>query len=62
MKPFTVAAALESGKYTTNSVIDTSPGSVSVGGYTIRDGGNYGAITLDKLIQNPVMLPQQKLR
>ena len=61
MKPFTVAAALESGKYTTNSVIDTSPGSVLVGGYTIRDGGNYGAITLDKLIQKSSNVASTKI-
>lgn len=61
MKPFTVAAALESGKYNTNSVIDTSPGSVSVGGYTIRDGGNYGVITLDKLIQKSSNVASTKI-
>lgn len=51
MKPFTVAAALESGKYTTSSLINTAPGNMYVGGYTIRDSGNYGAITLARLIQ-----------
>ncbi|UNU74307.1 penicillin-binding protein 2 [Moraxella nasovis] len=51
MKPFTVAAALESGKYTTSTLIDTSPGSIRIGGYSIRDAGNYGQITLAKLIQ-----------
>lgn len=63
MKPFTVAAALESGKYSTSSLINTSPGSLYVGGYTIRDSGNYGAITLAKLIQNPVtsLLPRSHL-
>ena len=61
MKPFTVAAALESGKYSTSSVIDTNPGSVLVGGYTIRDGGNYGAITLDKLIQKSSNVASTKI-
>lgn len=50
MKPFTVAAALESGRYHPNSVIATG-GHIKVAGHTIRDGGNYGAITLAKLIQ-----------
>ncbi|WP_115338080.1 peptidoglycan D,D-transpeptidase FtsI family protein [Moraxella caviae] len=51
MKPFTVAAALDSGKYSTSTLIDTSPGVLHVGGFNIRDGSNYGAITLAKLIQ-----------
>ncbi|MFC0820974.1 peptidoglycan D,D-transpeptidase FtsI family protein [Moraxella marmotae] len=61
MKPFTVAAALESGKYSTNSVINTTPGSIVVGGYTIRDGGNYGVITLDKLIQKSSNVASTKI-
>lgn len=51
VKPLTVAAALHSGRYNTNTLIDTSPGSYRLPGYTIRDGGNYGVITLAKLIQ-----------
>ena len=51
MKPLTVAMALESGKYTTNSVINTSPGSMRVGNHTIRDTHNYGALTLGGIIQ-----------
>lgn len=61
MKPFTVAAALESGKYTTDSLIDTSPGSLYIGGYTIRDSGNYGAITLAKLIQKSSNVASAKI-
>lgn len=61
MKPFTVAAALESGKYTVNSIINTSPGSIYVGGYTIRDSGNYGAITMDKLIQKSSNVASTKI-
>lgn len=51
MKPFTVAAALESGRYTVHTLIDTAPGSYRLPGFTIRDGANYGAITLAKLIE-----------
>lgn len=51
VKPFTVAAALESGKYNRHSLLDTNPGSLKVGRYTIKDGSNHGVITLDKLIQ-----------
>lgn len=62
MKPFTVAAALESGKYSVNSLIDTSPGSMYLGGgYTIRDSGDYGAITLAKLIQKSSNVASAKI-
>lgn len=51
MKPFTVAAALKSGKFNVNTPINTSPGSISIGGRPIKDAANYGVITMSKLIQ-----------
>ena len=52
MKPFTIVSALLSGKYQLNSVIDTSPGTFKVAGYTIHDDGNdYGRIDLTTIIQ-----------
>ncbi|WP_407304490.1 penicillin-binding protein PBP3 [Acinetobacter sp.] len=51
MKPLTVAMALESGKYTANSVVNTTPGSMRIGNHTIRDTHNYGALTLGGIIQ-----------
>lgn len=51
MKPLTVAMALESGKYTVNSVVNTTPGSMRVGNHTIRDTHNYGVLTLGGIIQ-----------
>lgn len=51
MKPFTVATALKSGKYTRNSLIDTNPGSIRVKGYTIRDHNNLGVINFATLLQ-----------
>ncbi|MBE0484915.1 penicillin-binding protein 2 [Marinobacter sp.] len=50
IKPITVAAALESGKYQSNSIIDTSPGFRRFGRFTIRDARNYGAIDLTEII------------
>ncbi len=50
MKPFSVTAAMRSGQYTTESIIDTSPGYIRFGRYTIRDLGNYGKINLEKLL------------
>ncbi len=61
IKPFTVAAALESGKYTPNSLINTSPGSIQVGKSLIKDGGNYGSITLAKLIQKSSNVASTKI-
>ncbi|MFC5609428.1 peptidoglycan D,D-transpeptidase FtsI family protein [Variovorax soli] len=51
MKPITVAAALEAGRITPQSVIDTSPGRMSMGGFTISDTHNYGALTVEGVIQ-----------
>lgn len=50
MKPFTVAAALASGKYTTRSLFNTNPGTLTVYNKTIRDHDNYGVIDLQTLI------------
>lgn len=46
VKPFTVAAALASGKYRADSIIDTSPGFYKVGIKTIEDKHNYGPMDL----------------
>lgn len=61
MKPFTVAAALDSGKYNKNSSIDTSPGAIRVNGYTIRDHGNLGVINLTTLLQKSSNVASTKI-
>lgn len=50
MKPFSVTAALRSGQYNTESIIDTSPGYMRFGRYTIRDFRNYGKIDLETVL------------
>lgn len=50
MKPFTISAALMSGQYTTETTIDTSPGYLRFGRFTIRDAANYGVIDFEKLL------------
>lgn len=50
MKPFTVAAGLESGKYTTRSLFNTAPGTLQVYNKLIRDHENYGVIDLGTII------------
>jgi cell division protein FtsI (penicillin-binding protein 3) len=51
IKPFTIAAALLSGRYTTSSRVKTSPGYFKVADHTIRDDSNYGTIDLATIIR-----------
>ncbi len=51
MKTFTLVAALESGRFTTNTVIDTSPGRIRVGRKVYPDPRNYGKITVSRVIE-----------
>ncbi|ORU89919.1 MAG: cell division protein [Cycloclasticus sp. symbiont of Poecilosclerida sp. M] len=50
MKPFTVAAGLESGKYDSSSVIETSPGFYKIGSSRVSDHRNYGRVDLARLL------------
>ncbi|MBC7703089.1 MAG: penicillin-binding protein 2 [Rhodoferax sp.] len=51
MKPITIAMALEAGRITSQSLIDTSPGRYSIGGFTINDTHNYGTLTVEGVVQ-----------
>jgi cell division protein FtsI (penicillin-binding protein 3) len=51
MKPFTISAALESGRFRPTTPIDTSPGRLRLGGFTIRDSHDYGRIDVSTVIQ-----------
>jgi cell division protein FtsI (penicillin-binding protein 3) len=51
MKPLTLVAALESGRYTPETLIDTSPGRIRVGRKVLPDPRNYGEITLSRVIE-----------
>ena len=51
MKPFTVALALELGKITPETVIQTSPGKLTVGSATISDSHPHGALSVEEVIQ-----------
>ncbi len=50
IKPFTIATALESKRYTQNSIIDTAPGKFQIGEFTISDHRNYGSLSLGEII------------
>lgn len=51
MKPFVVASALESGKFTGDTEINTHPGWMVVGGKTINDVNNYGNLTVKNILK-----------
>jgi cell division protein FtsI (penicillin-binding protein 3) len=51
LKPFTVAAALKAGKVRPSTVIDTAPGTLTIGTQTIHDAHREGALTVEQVIQ-----------
>lgn len=51
MKPFTVALALETGRVTPDTVIQTAPGVMTIGSQTIHDAHKQGALTVAGVIQ-----------
>ncbi|AUM14088.1 peptidoglycan D,D-transpeptidase FtsI family protein [Ketobacter alkanivorans] len=61
VKPFTVAAALDSGKWKAYSKVDTSPGYLRIGSKSIRDMSNYGVIDLGKIISKSSNVGASKL-
>ena len=50
IKPFIIAAALASGQYRVDSVVDTSPGFVQVGNKVFEDETNLGVIDLATIL------------
>ena len=50
LKPFTVAAAIDSGLVRPDTWIDTAPGSMKIGGWTISDAHPHGALTVQQVI------------
>ena len=50
MKVFTIVAGLESGIFTPQTIIDTSPGVFKVGNRSISDHRNYGSIDVTTVI------------
>ena len=51
MKPFIAAWAMESGRVTPNTVIQTAPGRLTISGSTISDAHPHGALTVAEVIQ-----------
>lgn len=61
MKPFTVLAALETGRFTPDYQIDTSPGHVFISGKMLPDPVNYGVMDLNKIIKKSSQVGITKL-
>jgi cell division protein FtsI (penicillin-binding protein 3) len=61
LKPFTVALALESGKVTPQTVVDTAPGRMTMAHYTIRDVHPSAALTITQIIQKSSNVGAAKL-
>ena len=51
MKPFTIGLGLETGRVTPQSLIDTSPGRITITGSTISDSHPNGLLTVEGVIQ-----------
>lgn len=50
LKPFVVAAALESGVVSENEVFDVSPGYITIAGKKIKDSNNYGRLDVTGIL------------
>ncbi|MEI7446184.1 MAG: penicillin-binding protein 2 [Burkholderiales bacterium] len=70
MKPFSVAMALEAGRFKPTTMIDTSPGKLTIGTATIGDAHRYGLLTVEQVLQKSsnvgtvkmaMQLPPQKM-
>jgi cell division protein FtsI (penicillin-binding protein 3) len=51
MKPFTIGLALETGRVKPSTVIQTAPGSLAMGGFTIKDAHPHAALSVEEIIQ-----------
>ncbi|MBT1450506.1 peptidoglycan glycosyltransferase FtsI [Glaciecola sp. XM2] len=61
VKPLAVLAALEFGSVEADSLIDTSPGWMRMGGSRIEDPRNFGEISLTEIIQRSSNMGTSKL-
>ena len=51
IKTLTLVAALESGQFQTDSLVDTNPGRIRVGSKVLHDPRNYGEISVSTIIE-----------
>ncbi|GHD64803.1 peptidoglycan D,D-transpeptidase FtsI family protein [Jeongeupia chitinilytica] len=50
LKPLTIAAAMQAGTINAKTTFNTSPGALSMGGFTIKDTHNYGVLTPEGIL------------
>ena len=51
LKPFTIALALDTKRVTPNTIVQTSPGKLTIGTATIGDSHAHGPLTVSQIIQ-----------
>lgn len=51
MKPFSIASAMDTGRFTPTTIIDTRPSWMIVHGHTIRDVHNYGVLDVTGVLR-----------
>ena len=61
VKPFTILAALESGKFQPDTLVDTNPGYLKVSYKTFFDPSNYGVLDLAGVLQKSSQVGTTKL-
>ncbi|HUQ25418.1 MAG TPA: penicillin-binding protein 2 [Burkholderiales bacterium] len=61
LKPFTIALALESGKVAPSTRIPTAPGTLAIGGYTIRDVHPAASMSVSQIVQKSSNVGSAKL-
>ena len=61
VKPLTIVAGLESGKYDPETVINTNPGYIKVGPKVLEDHRNYGAITVAEVLKKSSQVGTTKI-
>ncbi|KKO49045.1 cell division protein FtsI [Arsukibacterium sp. MJ3] len=61
MKPLAVLSALEFGTATLDTIVDTSPGTMRIGGSWVRDPNNYKKLDLTGIIQKSSNMGVAKL-
>jgi len=60
-KPFPIVAALETGEWHPETLVDTSPGVIRVGGYSVRDTRNHGVIDVTTVLAKSVNTGASKI-
>lgn len=61
VKPFTVASALETGKFRPHSLIDTNPGFMRIGGNKVTDIKNFGIIDVATVLKKSSNVAASKM-